>query len=236
MDDLAAETGLSRATLYRRSGGRSALLKRLATEDGVSIDEYERTNIRDRILQAVRQAIKKTHSFQVTIEQVAAEAGVGVATVYRHFGDKESLMQSFAEEVTPRREARELLLHPSGDLAADLTLFATRTIAFAKEFEGFVGLIFFPDEKTRELFGHLQPNPGRTLFLLKSYFETQMALGQLQKADPFDLATTFAGMVIGISIVKSQYSDEPIGDPAVLARKIVETFLNGAAPDAGDNL
>ncbi|MDJ0755458.1 MAG: TetR/AcrR family transcriptional regulator [Ardenticatenaceae bacterium] len=231
MDDLAAETGLSRATLYRRSGGRDALLKRLAREDGLAVGEL--SNIRERILLAVRRTIKKAGSFNVTVDQVAAEAGVGVATIYRHFGVKEELLQSFVEELTPRREAREILLRPGPNVAEDLTRFATQTIAFAKEFQDFIGMVFFPDDKTKELLGHLQPNPDRTLSRLKKYFEVQIARGRLRSADPFDLATTFAGMVLGISIVKSQYTNEPIGEPVDLARKIVDTFLNGAASGNG---
>jgi AcrR family transcriptional regulator len=56
---------------------------------------------RGRILAAARTAFA-AEGFAVPIREIARRAGVGVATVYRHFETKEALLaQAFADELTP---------------------------------------------------------------------------------------------------------------------------------------
>ena len=83
MDRLAEESGLSRSTLYRRFGGRQALLQRLAKEQGVEVAELDAPDIRTRILEAARSLFGRVGLVAATVEEVAQEAGVGQATVYR---------------------------------------------------------------------------------------------------------------------------------------------------------
>src|SRR5262245_37724830 len=86
MHRLARVTGLSRATLYRQVGGREALLDALAESGN---DVGDRAETRTRILAGAREAFTRAGFDATSIEQVAEAAGVGVATVYRHFGDKD---------------------------------------------------------------------------------------------------------------------------------------------------
>src|SRR5688572_125442 len=77
MERLARETGLSRATVYRRSGGRDALLDALAA---AGHDVGDRTETRARILAGAREVFGRAGFDGATIEDVAAAAGVGPAT------------------------------------------------------------------------------------------------------------------------------------------------------------
>ena len=98
MDQLATATGLSRASLYRRIGSKDALLQHIAQTRGVALAELGQRTYRSAILQAARRCFASRGIVRVTMEQIAQEAGVGVATVYRHFGDKNGLIQAFSDE------------------------------------------------------------------------------------------------------------------------------------------
>src|SRR5688500_9981430 len=93
MDQLADDTGISRATLYRRFGSRDAILQRLVDEQAIDVPELSRPDIPTRILYAARTIFSRYGFAGVTVEQIAQEAGVGPATIYRHFGSKDALIE-----------------------------------------------------------------------------------------------------------------------------------------------
>ncbi|MFN9942565.1 MAG: helix-turn-helix domain-containing protein, partial [bacterium] len=95
MEALAERSGLSRATGYRRTGGREALVAALEAR---GVDAKPGADARGRILAAARTVFAKTGFESATIEEIAAEASLGAATVYRCFGDKDSLVAAFLDE------------------------------------------------------------------------------------------------------------------------------------------
>ncbi|MCJ8282159.1 MAG: TetR/AcrR family transcriptional regulator [Rivularia sp. ALOHA_DT_140] len=108
MEELVSKTNVSRATIYRHVGNKEMLLKSLAQTRGIAFEQL--IDVRTRILQAARKVFGKHGLSSCTMEQIANEAGVGVATVYRHFGDKDNLVWTFIEEMSPRTIAQNLLL------------------------------------------------------------------------------------------------------------------------------
>lgn len=82
-------TRISRSTIYRHVGGKDEILELLRSERGVAVDKAD---MQLKILEAARRVFGRQGLRATTMEQVAIEAEVGVATVYRHFGDKKSLM------------------------------------------------------------------------------------------------------------------------------------------------
>src|SRR5215204_6285916 len=89
MERLVEVCGLSRASLYRRFGSREAILQRLADNHAIDVQELTRPDIPTRIMQATGVVLERYGFASMTVEQIAQEAGVGAATVYRHFGSKE---------------------------------------------------------------------------------------------------------------------------------------------------
>ncbi|MGD0708224.1 MAG: TetR/AcrR family transcriptional regulator [Anaerolineaceae bacterium] len=231
MDQLAAESGVSRATLYRHFGSRTDLLRRLSSELGVQVDEVEdNIDIPLRILQAARAVISKIGSFNFTIDQVANQAGVGVATVYRHFGNKENLLQNLAKVVHPRRAALDLLNHTSGDLEADLTHFVHNVLEFMYTNGELARLVILGDAKVQFLFNAAGADQERTLNSLTYYLKTQMQAGHLETQDPFNLATALMGMVIGFAFIKPTYTHSQ-DNVEQAAHFIVQLFLTGVTKD-----
>src|SRR6478736_1448239 len=82
MADLAREAGTSRATLYRQVRNRESVLREL---------EIELPDTQQVILVAARQVFARAGFDAATLEDIAAEAKVSSATVYRQFQDKQGL-------------------------------------------------------------------------------------------------------------------------------------------------
>lgn len=80
MDQLAEQANVPRTTVYRRVGSKVALLQRLAQDHGVVFTQQR--DIRTLILQGARRVFGRAGLVNATMEQIAAEAAVGVATVY----------------------------------------------------------------------------------------------------------------------------------------------------------
>lgn len=71
---------------------------------------------RDRILAAGREAFMERWYDEVTLQDLARDAGVSVQTVINHFGGKEPLFLALAERFSEEIEARRAV--PPGDRAA----------------------------------------------------------------------------------------------------------------------
>ncbi|MEH3052912.1 MAG: helix-turn-helix domain containing protein [Patulibacter minatonensis] len=76
---------------------------------------------RERVLCAARRVIEQVGAEHLTMEAVAAEAGVGKGTVFRRFGDRSSLLMALLD--AEERDLQNALLHgppPLGPGAAPL--------------------------------------------------------------------------------------------------------------------
>src|SRR3954467_1190217 len=69
-----------------------------------------------------------TRGLSVTLDDIAAEAGVNVATAYRHFANKHELAQAFLEQITQDAIAIAEQAAAAADPWQGLTDFFTRTL------------------------------------------------------------------------------------------------------------
>src|SRR2546428_4908798 len=61
--------------------------------------EQNRNDQRARIVEAARRLFARRSVDEVTMSEVAADAGVARATVFNHFGSKHALMEAITEDV-----------------------------------------------------------------------------------------------------------------------------------------
>ena len=229
MDALAEEAGVSRATIYRRVGGRAEIVSRLVAEGRLDASVLEEHDVPTRVLEALRDVLEDEGMSGTTVERVAEAAGVSPATVYRRFGDRAGLFAAYAERFSPRRTADELLC--SADRMEDaLTHLATETLRFMRQNSSLVRLRLSGDPETRRLLGGRASTQERMVPKLARYFEQQIAAGELAPADPFQLAMAFGGLVTGFGLVADEHHGGDIPDVEVSAATIVRIFLEGARP------
>ena len=225
MEELVSRTNISRATIYRRVGNKEMLLKSLVQLRGVGFEEL--VNVRTRILQAARIVFGK-HGFSgSTIEQIAAEAGVGVATVYRHFGDKDSLVWTFIDEMSPRLIAQNLLLETSGDITSDLKNFAIAVLPSFYENRNIMRLVLASNEAEKDYIKSLRKDSDRVIDGLENYFQTQIKAGNLQSlAKPQELALTFLSMIFSFTVIAPVHYGIELDDTERIGNLIVHIFLD----------
>jgi TetR/AcrR family transcriptional repressor of mexJK operon len=228
MERLAEVSGISRATLYRRFGSREAILQRLADNPALDVQELSRPDIPTRILQAARSMFTRFGLDGVTMEQIAQEAGVGSATVYRHFGSKEKLIQAFMETIrSPRQLVRSFTVGQHRNLEADLVSLAATILAFIRENQDLIRITTFESPSSESLLKQMRSAQGRTVTMLAEYLAGQMAAGNLREGDPFALALAFVGMVFGFAFVGPNFYERPVEDPASVAQLVTQIFLDG---------
>ncbi len=228
MDDLAREAGLSRATLYRQAGSREAVLAALS-EQGMEVGK--RVDVRDRILAACRVVFPRAGFEAATLEDVAREAGVGAATVYRQFGDKEGLIRAFAGHIGPRRAMQEVALRPTGDLRADLERAAATVLRYAAEDLDLLKLAVLERMRGGPWAEFLKDSPVRAQTMLIRLLKSYGTSGALGSNDPRLMAQAFAGMLFAF-LARPLLEGGPMPDPEETARFITHVFLDGLASPA----
>ena len=223
MEQLEDKTNVSRATIYRRIGNKEKLLERLAHERG---ETYEREDIGLSILQAAREVFGREGLVAATIEQIASEAGVGVATVYRHFGDKDTLVKTFIKEMTPKRAVRELALRPSEDVQADLESVVGAVLPFFYENRNIFRIVLMGNEGDRRYLQGLRKRSDSTQQRLEDYFAAQLGAGRLKNVgEPDELALALMGLVIAYAVLGPLHHGRQLEDEVRTSKLIVTLFL-----------
>lgn len=231
MEQLAQESGLSRATLYRRVGSKQAVLARLARERGLEGVDDHGLDIHGRILQAARVTFGKHGLARTTMEQIAAQAGLGVATVYRHFGDRESLIRAFMRECAPEGSFHELARLDSGDIEADLIGLVTEMLTFLHDNREMIWLSVIEGAEMQNLYEQLGRGAEGARAELTRFLERAVAERRLQDQDPEQMTTALAGMLLTFALDVPVFGGPPLEDPQQAAQFIVHLFLHGLGLD-----
>ena len=227
IDQLAAATGLSRATIYRRAGSKEAILQHIADLRGVTPVELGARDIRATVLRAARELFSRCGLSSVTMEDIAQEAGVGVATVYRHFGDKAGLLRAFSDAFRPKQLMAEQAFTSTEDLAADLLPVVSGLVRFMQANSDIFQLTLASGNSELEVIQSLRSTPSRTLHRLTHIFAQPTVAQKLAPLDPQEMALSLLGMILGFSFIGPSLYDLPKADPDAVAQTIVRIFLDG---------
>lgn len=226
MDQLVARAQVSRATLYRRVGSKEALLERLVRESGLPRDESQ--DMRTRILAAARRVIGRNGFLSSTMEQIADEARVGSATVYRHFGDKDTLVRAFVDGLSPRPAFAELVVRPSADVRADLVMVVSKIVGFYYEHRDILRLVLWGSQAERDYVERLRKGSDRARDQLVAYFQAQQSAGRIRStANPQELALALTAMIVGFVSIGPVHYGTTVEDPTRTSQTIVHLFLDG---------
>jgi AcrR family transcriptional regulator len=229
MERIAAETGLGRATLYRRFGSRGAILRRAAERSGLDAGKFDQPDAPTRILQAARTVFGQYGFAAATVEQIAQAANVGPVTIYRRFGSKEGLIDAFVQASSPRQLLRQMVTAEPGPLAEGLTLFAVTALHFLHENRDLIRLGLMEYKVDSTILAKLRGSRERTVANLARYFQRQMEAGQVRPADPFAMALAFTGMLFSFAVMGPLLYNQPVAEPEQTARLVVDWFLMGVA-------
>jgi len=231
MEELAVAAGVTGRTLYRLFGSRQALLR----EAGCS----PAPDTRQRILAAALELVGQQGLAELSMDQLAASAGVSRATLYRLFPGKTALFGALVRAYSPWEAVADAILAMPDGQPEEVMPAVGRAIADA--LEGRTGLLL------RVVFELLQGNPdtiegarqgmARGLPDLVGYLTGQMAARRLRSIHPLVAGQLLAGPIVAHLLTRPLA--ESVGGfstPAdEVVDQIVEAWLRAMAPrDQGD--
>lgn len=215
----------------------------MATRARADREPRGRIDKRTAILDAASRVFSEQGYDQAGVDAIAAEAGVAKATIYNHFGDKESLLRESIAVEADRALAEHLaiveqLSDSRGDLRATL------------EDVGYRLLERYFDEKTvlyrRLLTAEITRFPdlldivrGRAADRIMDALADRLArlalAGRLRIADPVVAADQFWALLVAPAEVRSRMGTRrvPPTELRAVARVAMDTFLRAfGAPDS----
>jgi AcrR family transcriptional regulator len=195
MDQLAVRAGVSRATLYRLFGNQQHLLHELGLQPPPTM--------RSRILDTALELVGRHGLAELSMDQLAATAGVSRATLYRLFPGKEALFAELVRRFSPF-EPIAAVLQAAGDRPPAEVIPAIAQ-AMAAAMDGHIGLLLQllfelsrsdPDHHASADASQDAAQAMRTLPLVSRYLDQQMAAGRLRRMDPVLAMQALAGPIV----------------------------------------
>lgn len=172
------------------------------------------------------------------VEEIAAAAGVGKASVYRMVGDKAGLVEAVMRHATAHfLSACRVALDPAQPAEAMLTRFAETYIdAMYRPFAG--GLPYFHVARLMIAISFTRPEAMRDYIAayveagvrpLAAYLAARVAAGELPAADEEDAVTFFQLVFYTDRAIAFAETAPPPHEIAAMARRQVRRFLYGVA-------
>ena len=184
---------------------------------------------RRSIQDAVVRILSREGSGALTMEKVAAEAGLAKGTLYLHFKDKKQLLTAVKDEAL-RPMWEELFAIIEGPLAPaeKLERFVTRHLGYFDEHRGLFRVLLWDRQIAETTLRRQQSHPFREYVArVARVFEEGIRAGVFRTLDPQRLAA----MLVEADIVTigRRFAAAAPGPPEADARLVVDLFLNGVA-------
>ena len=241
MDELATKAGVSRATLYRLFGSQQNLLQELGLEPP--------PKVRGRILDTALELVGRHGLAELSMDELAAQAGVSRATLYRLVPGKEALFAELVRTFSPFEPIAAVLQAMGNRPPAEVIPAVAHAMAAAME--GHIGLLLqllldvsrgSPDRPDGDPATNQDVVQGmRTLPLVADYLAEQMAAGRLRPMDPDLAVQALIGPIVMHLLARSQAESRPgAGRAAALpleevVDELVGIWLRAMTPADGDH-
>lgn len=180
-----------------------------------------------RILSATRTLLAAKGRRGTTTREIAEVAGVNEATLFRHFGQKDTLIDACVEHYCSTGELKELLASLDGDVERDLQRLGVALMQRMESVRDLIVVSLFEEESQ----GAVGEAPWRAPTAIKKivgeYMAKRVAAGELS-GDPALLARFFMGMIFAYVMGRKRFPHEYPDDPAQAIAFQISVFLNGS--------
>lgn len=194
-------------------------------------------NKRGQIQAAASRLFMDQGYADVSMDAIAAEAGVSKATLYAHFKSKQLLFESMVQDRCRAEMGESLLPAQLGDDPLEgLTLLGRKFLSMLMTPEALAAFrLVLAESKRRPELGEAfyRSGPARTLALVTTYIEYLAEEGRLQVPDPALAADLFLGMLKNANHLRCLLGLEPPIPPADIERRAqaaAQLFVAGFAP------
>jgi AcrR family transcriptional regulator len=180
---------------------------------------------RTRILAATRELFAKKGRRGTTTREIAELAGVNEATLFRHFGNKDAIIEAVAEYYCPVGAVQDVAGALSGDLQTDLHKLATVLVDRMESVRDLIIASLVEEEADSNLSTAAWRGPSAIRQIVMDYMAKQVEAERLQ-GDPLLLARVFMGMIFALVIGRKKFPDLAHSTQEIIDFQI-NVFLNG---------
>ncbi len=184
---------------------------------------------RERIVAAARDVIARKGKRGATTREIADLAGVNEATLFRHFGNKESLIIAVAKASCPDTKLRDVVSRLQGPIESDLYAIG---VAMVEHLESMIDMVRWSLVETdyeNSIFSKEAWRPQTAVRqVIIEYLASQVQAGAIC-GNPDDLAAVFMGMIFSRTVAREKFPESRLFvDTDYAIRLFVDVFLNGA--------
>jgi AcrR family transcriptional regulator len=180
---------------------------------------------RMRIFAATRQLLAKKGRRGTTTREIAELAGVNEATLFRHFGNKDALIEACVMHYCPAGDLRDLLPNLSGKIEEDLRAIAHFMTERMESLRDLILATFIEEDQWSAAGDAAWRAPAMIKQVVTDYMASQVARGELE-GDPFLMARLFMGTIFAYVVGRKRmhYPEYTLDD---IIDFNVNVFLNG---------
>ena len=228
IDTIAEAARVSRTTLYRIFSSRAALFD--------ALEVAPEPDTRQRVLEAALALLATQTLADLSMDELASDAGVSRANLYRLFPGKSALFRAILIAYSPFEPVMALLARAGDripeDVIPEIVLAAYRTVARRR---GIVRTLLL---EITSMAAETQPafaeTGVRALATLAGYLAAQMTAGRLRRMPPILAIQSLVGPVVLHLLTEPVFSqaglDAPSGEAAAL--QLAQNWLRGMRPEA----
>lgn len=225
LEQLGQKTDTSRATLYRRVGSKDALLKSLADQGLIKFDGQ--SNVKARILAATRIVVGQYGFINCTMDQIANQADLGIATLYRHFAEKENLLRAFTVDLKAGISIEKFELNNDLSVKDGLEILVKTMLNFINDNQDIVKILFFGNPDERKYISEIRETSTSTFKLIAKHLSSLQSQKQITSAVSVDdLVASLMGLMMQFALTSPLNLNRKL-NPSQDAKLITEIFCNG---------
>lgn len=183
---------------------------------------------REKLILAAREVIAKKGKRGATTREVADLAGVNEATLFRHFGNKESLIVAVVKYSCPDAKLRDMAAALEGPLEEDLFAIGMEMNRHLESTMDMIRWSLVETDYENSIFSKEAWRPQTAVRSIVCEFLRKQTDAGILAGDPDELASVFMGMVFSRVIAREKFPEARLFRDADYAiRYFVDVFLNG---------
>lgn len=224
---------MRKATVKTTKKGRREGSSRVKRPYGGRPSLKEAEQLRDHILD-VASELFTTHGYaETSIEAIAARAGIGKLTLYRRFGDKDTLFRGVVVRLADQRHAEiAQVTQGEGDLGDVLVALGHQllNVVLSPESLAFHRILFAESARMPDLCGRIYQDKGSNS-PVQSAFQRFADAGALRIDDVRMLDQQFVQSIIGRPLLRALLGGPPMSasEREEHVRKTTHLFLYGVS-------
>jgi len=220
IDQITDAAGVSRATFYRHFRSRAELL--------AALDIRPDPDARQRIMDAAIELVGREGLRGMSMDELAEQAGVSRASVYRLFPGKDALFAALIDEYSPLDEIEQLFSAMADQPPGVVLPAVARTLArVGSPRVGLIRSVFFEvSNQTPEALAGAEPRLRRMLGAIAGYMAAQMAAGRLRPIHPLLATQLLIGPVLFHLVTRAEVERLAVLDVPV--DQSIQTLVDSA--------